>query len=90
MATGTIKWFDGKKGYGFITQDDGSNDVFLHYSAIQGEEGKFRTVYEGDKVEYEVSSGDKGPQAASLMVLERAPRKKFNKSRKHSKKSEED
>ncbi len=83
MPTGIIKWFDGKKGFGFISQDDGSNDVFLHYSAIKGEDGKFRTVYEGDKVEYEITTGEKGPQAVNLIVTERAPRKKGKRPRKN-------
>ena len=90
MPTGTIKWFDGKKGFGFITQDNDSSDAFLHYSAIHSEEGKFRTVYEGDKVEYEITEGEKGPQATNLTVLEKAPRKKYNKSRKRNFESDKD
>jgi CspA family cold shock protein len=82
MPTGTVKWFDNKKGFGFITPDDGSEDVFLHYSAIQEGEGKFKTVSEGDKVEYEISQGEKGPQAVKLVVTEKVPHKKFNKRKR--------
>jgi CspA family cold shock protein len=67
MAKGRVKWFSEKKGYGFITQEDG-NDVFVHYSAI-GTEG-FKTLREGDEVEFEVSQGEKGLQATNVTVLE--------------------
>jgi CspA family cold shock protein len=78
---GTVKWFDNRKGYGFITKEDGSGDVFLHYSAIKAEADEFKTVYEGDKVEFDVTEGDKGPQAANLVIIEKAPRKSFRKKR---------
>ncbi|MBQ5557868.1 MAG: cold-shock protein [Bifidobacteriaceae bacterium] len=61
MATGTVKFFNATKGYGFITPDDGSEDVFVHYSAIQAD--GYRTLDEGDKVEYEAEKGPKGLQA---------------------------
>lgn len=64
MATGTVKWFNESKGYGFISPDDGSKDVFVHFSAIQGQ--GFRTLAEGQKVSYEVEQGPKGPQARSV------------------------
>jgi CspA family cold shock protein len=64
VATGTVKWFNSEKGYGFITQDDGGPDVFVHFSAIAGE--GYRNVDEGQKVEFEVVSGQKGPQAANV------------------------
>ncbi len=67
MAKGRVKWFSEKKGYGFITQEDG-NDVFVHYSAI-GTEG-FKTLREGDEVEFEISQGEKGLQATNVTVLE--------------------
>ena len=60
MVTGTVKWFNESKGYGFISRDEG-DDVFVHYSEIQGD--GFRTLREGDKVEFEVTQGQKGPQA---------------------------
>ena len=64
MATGTVKWFNGEKGYGFITQDDGSADVFVHFSAIQAD--GYRSLDEGVKVEYDVTRGDKGLQAENV------------------------
>lgn len=64
MATGTVKWFSEKKGFGFITPDDGSNDVFVHHTAIK--EDGFRTLDEGQNVTYDVVSGPKGPQAENV------------------------
>jgi len=64
MATGTVKWFNESKGFGFITQDDGGADVFVHFSAIQGT--GFKTLQEGQKVTYEIQQGPKGPQAANV------------------------
>ena len=67
MATGTVKWFSDEKGYGFITPDDGSKDVFVHFSSIAGE--GFRSLAEGAKVEYEVTEGAKGPQASNVSLV---------------------
>jgi CspA family cold shock protein len=67
MATGTVKWFNAEKGYGFITPEDGGKDLFVHYSAIQGD--GYRSLNEGQKVEYEQASGQKGPQAANVRIL---------------------
>jgi cold shock protein len=64
MPQGTVKWFNEEKGYGFIEPDDGSDDVFVHYSGIEG--SGFRSLNEGAKVSYEVSQGQKGPQAANV------------------------
>jgi CspA family cold shock protein len=65
MSTGKVKWFNESKGYGFIEPDGGGRDVFVHYSAIQGE--GYKTLSEGQPVEFEVTQGDKGPQAANVM-----------------------
>ena len=64
MATGTVKWFNADKGYGFITPDEGGKDLFVHFSAIQG--SGYTSLAEGAKVEYEAQQGDKGPQAANV------------------------
>ncbi|MER5463290.1 MULTISPECIES: cold-shock protein [unclassified Streptomyces] len=64
MATGTVKWFNADKGFGFIQQDDGGPDVFVHFSAIQST--GFKELQEGDKVEYDVTQGPKGPQAEQV------------------------
>ncbi|MGQ9508786.1 MAG: cold-shock protein [Thermodesulfobacteriota bacterium] len=66
MARGRVKWFNEKKGYGFISRSDG-NDVFVHYSSIKRD--GFKSLYEGDEVEFEVSQSPKGPQAINVVVL---------------------
>ena len=66
MAKGKVKWFNGTKGYGFIAQDEGS-DVFVHFSAIQGD--VFKTLDEGQEVEFEVVNGPKGLQAANVVKV---------------------
>jgi CspA family cold shock protein len=67
MAVGKVKWFNNGKGYGFIETEEG-NDVFVHFSAVQGE--GYKTLNEGQSVEFEVSDGEKGPQANNVVVLE--------------------
>lgn len=67
MATGTVKFFNSEKGFGFITPEEGGNDVFVHYSAIQSQ--GFRSLDEGQRVEYEVGEGRKGPEAQNVKVV---------------------
>ena len=67
MATGTVKWFNGEKGFGFITQDDGGADVFAHFSAIAA--SGFRNLEENQRVEFEVTQGQKGLQASNIRPL---------------------
>lgn len=67
MATGTVKWFNDSKGFGFIEQDDGSGDVFAHFSAITGE--GFKSLVEGDKVSFNVVKGPKGLQAEDIKKI---------------------
>ena len=66
MATGTVKWFNDSKGFGFISPSDGSADVFVHFSAVQGD--GFRSLAEGQSVSYEVEDGPKGPQASAVVA----------------------
>ena len=66
IYTGKVKWFDAKKGYGFIEREDG-DDVFVHFSAIQ-EEG-FKSLEDGEEVEFEIVEGDRGPQAANVVKV---------------------
>ncbi|MFA5626303.1 MAG: cold-shock protein [Thiohalomonadaceae bacterium] len=66
MATGTVKWFNEAKGFGFITQDDGGADVFVHFSAVTG--SGFKTLAEGQKVSFDLQNGAKGPQASNVVA----------------------
>ena len=67
MATGTVKWFNDAKGYGFIAPEDGTKDVFVHFNSIAG--NGFKTLAEGARVEFDVEQGAKGPQATNVVVV---------------------
>ena len=67
MATGTVKWFNNEKGFGFIAPDDGSADVFAHFSAIAG--NGYKSLEDNQKVEFEITEGRKGPQAENISVI---------------------
>lgn len=68
MATGKVKWFDSKKGYGFILPEDGRDDIFVHFSSIKSDE-EFKTLKEGMEVQFEVAEGKKGKQAVNVVKL---------------------
>jgi CspA family cold shock protein len=67
-VTGTVKWFNDQKGFGFITREDGEKDCFVHYTAIQG--SGFKSLKEGERVEFDVVQGEKGPAAENVRLLE--------------------
>lgn len=67
MSQGSVKWFNGEKGFGFIAQDEGGPDVFVHYSEISG--SGFKSLDEGQRVEFEVGQGQKGPQAKDVRAI---------------------
>ena len=67
MATGVVKWFSDEKGFGFITPDEGSKDLFVHHSSIQAD--GYRSLAEGARVEYESEQGDKGPKAINVRTI---------------------
>ena len=68
MATGTVKWFNDSKGYGFITPEEGEKDLFVHHSAIAGE--GYKSLAEGAKVEFEAREGEKGPEATNVTIVQ--------------------
>ncbi len=72
MATGTVKWFDPRKGFGFVVPDEGGDDIFVHYSGIKGEDEEFKTLHDDDKVEFDIEEGEKGPIAVNVVVTESA------------------
>ena len=73
MPTGTVKWFNARKGFGFITPDEGDKDVFVHHSAINTKNDEFANLNENDKVEFDVNQGEKGLEAKNVTVTEAAP-----------------
>ena len=72
VTKGTVKWFNSRKGFGFISSEEGS-DVFVHYTALAGDDNEYKTLNENDKVEFDVTDGQKGPQASNVVVTEKAP-----------------
>ena len=72
LTKGTVKWFNGRKGYGFITPEEGA-DVFVHYSALSGKDDEFKTLNENDIVEFDTTEGQKGLQAVNVVITEKAP-----------------
>ena len=90
---GTVKWFNGRKGFGFITPEgneegENSNDVFVHFSSIIiEEESKFKTLYENDKVTFNIVKSEKGREARDVVVTERAPRERIHKKKSTQKNS---
>jgi len=83
MAKGTVKWFNSRKGFGFITTEE-NQDIFVHYTAIKSDQDEFKTIYEGDIVEFEIIDGQKGPQASDVRVIEKGPREQRYQSRGRS------
>ena len=73
MASGSVKWFSNRKGYGFITPEDGGKDIFVHHTGIKGE--GYKTLEEGQQVDFEVIQGPKGEQATNVLKKEGAPAK---------------
>ena len=73
MVKGTVKWFNSRKGFGFIISEDG-NDIFVHFSALSGEDDENKTLNENDEVEFDITEGQKGPQASNVIITKRAPR----------------
>ncbi len=72
LVTGIVKWFNSSKGFGFINSEEG-NDVFVHFSALAGEDDDYKTLNENDEVEFDVVQGEKGPQANNVVVTKKAP-----------------
>jgi CspA family cold shock protein len=72
LVKGTVKWFNSNKGFGFINSEEG-NDVFVHFSALAGDDDDYKTLNENDEVEFDVVQGDKGPQANNVVVTKKSP-----------------
>lgn len=69
MPSGTVKWFNADRGFGFIAPENGGDDVFVHFSAIEDPQRGYRTLVEGQRVSFEVTEGKKGPQASNVRIL---------------------
>ena len=78
MVKGTVKWFNRRKGDGFINSEEG-NDIFVHYTALAGREDEYLTLNEMDKVEFDIVEGQKGPQASNVVVIEKAPQSPYKR-----------
>jgi CspA family cold shock protein len=76
LVQGTVKWYNSRKGYGFIISEEGI-DIFVHYTALKGEDDEYLTLHENDKVEFDIVQGQKGPQASNVVVTEAAPPSPF-------------
>ena len=72
LVKGTVKWFNSSKGFGFINSEEG-NDVFVHFSALSGDDDEYKTLNENDEVEFDTVQGQKGPQASNVVVTKKAP-----------------
>ena len=88
--TGVVKWFNPKKGFGFITPTGGTQDVFVHYTAISAEEGAFKTLNQGDEVTFETADGRKGKEARNVVVTKAAPRQHKSRGRRSAKNRREE
>ena len=78
LVKGTVKWFNSRKGYGFINSEEGT-DIFVHYTALKGRDEEYKTLNENDKVEFEIVEGQKGPQASEVVVTEKAPKSEYSR-----------
>jgi len=81
MVSGTVKWFNNRKGFGFITPSEGDKDVFVHFSAIEANEGDFASLNENDKVEFNVEKTEKGLEARNVKVTEKAPSQRSGRNK---------
>ena len=76
LVKGTVKWYNSRKGYGFIISEEGT-DIFVHYTALARKEDEYVTLNEMDKVEFDIVQGQKGPQASNVVVVEKAPQSPY-------------
>lgn len=79
MKEGTVKWFNDRKGYGFIKPEEGEEDIFVHYSSINDPFSHYKTLYKGDRVKFEVVDGNKGPEANDVEIIKEVSEDKFSR-----------